>query len=138
MAIPGVTHDPVLAALGASERLSEDDQRFLLRHGRAFSAVALPGGIGMRKPGECFAVARELAQAGWGVYTRGFALRPGSLEPLAHAWVSIRDAAFDATWPEAARCAYFGIPGMVHKGELVRMSKPYLRRELAYGFSLPS
>ena len=125
--------DPVLTALRTSRHLSEDDLSLLRRSGRAFAAHSLPDGVGMREPGTCFAVARELAQAGWGTYTRGFALRPGSTEPLAHAWVSNDDVAIDASWTQASACSYWGISGMRYEDELRRMSKPFLRRDLAFG-----
>ena len=129
---------PVLSALRDSRQISDRDLRSLLRLGRGFKAGALPSGIGMREPGECFAVARELAHAGWGVYVRGFALRPDSTEPLAHAWVSEGDTALDASWTEATSCSYWGISGMAYEDELKRMSKPFLRRGLANGFALSS
>lgn len=75
---------PVLSALRDSRQMSDRDLRSLLRLGRAFKAGALPSGIGMREPGECFAVARELA----------------------HAWVSEGDTALDASWTEATSCSY--------------------------------
>ncbi|WP_288584668.1 hypothetical protein, partial [uncultured Methylobacterium sp.] len=79
-------HHPVLDALRAFGRISDDDLEFLREHGRAYHGLTLPAGVRRRPPGSCFETADELEDLGRGRRIRGFALRPGSTKPLAHAW----------------------------------------------------
>ncbi len=127
---------PVLDALRASGRVSDDDIAFLLDHGRPYHGVRLPSGIRQRPPGTCFETAHELERLGEGRRVRGFALRPGSNKPLAHAWISRngRDA-IDAVWTREPDCSYFGIPGHGHEARLRKMSRSFVNRPL-FGLGL--
>ena len=76
-----------------------DDIAYLQEHGRAYRGVVLPSGIKRRPEGTCFETASDLEDLGEGRPVRGFALRPRSSKPLAHAWITAngRDAV-DAVW----------------------------------------
>lgn len=122
-----MTHHPVLDALRASGKVSDEDLAYLIDHGRPYFGIRLPTGIKRRPPGSCFATADDLEDLGEGRRVRGFALRPGSSKALAHAWISPngRDA-IDAVWTRTPHCEFWGIPGHGHEARLKRMSRPFV------------
>lgn len=126
-----MTRHPVLDALRASGKISSDDIEYLQEHGRAYRGVALPAGIKRRPVGSCFETASDLEDLGEGRRVRGFALRPGSSKPLAHAWITTngRDAV-DAVWTWTQDCEYWGIPGHGHEARLRKMSRPFVNHPL--------
>ena len=130
------TH-PVIRALMATRIVSERDLDFLLDKGRAYVGAPLPSGIRQRAPGRCFEVAEDLEADGYGTFVRGFALRPGSSEPMKHAWVS-RDGrtVIDPSWTRQTECSYFGVPGLHYEARLRAMTQKGLIQipSLSFGF----
>lgn len=84
---------------------------FILKNGRPFEAGALPRGIRMGRPRECFRNAATLALRKPNLYTyvEGYAVnRWVAMHTVAHAWcVGPDNYAVDPTWDEGTE--YFGV-----------------------------
>ena len=85
---------------------------FILKNGRPFEAAALPRGVRMGSPRECFRNAATLALRKPKLYTyvEGYAVnRWIAMHTVAHAWcVGPDNYAVDPTWDEGTE--YFGVP----------------------------
>jgi hypothetical protein len=85
---------------------------FILKNGRPFEAAALPRGVRMGSPRECFRNAATLALRKPKLYTyvEGYAVnRWIALHTVAHAWcVGSDNLVVDPTWDEGTE--YFGVP----------------------------
>jgi hypothetical protein len=85
---------------------------FILKNGRSFEYAALPSGVRMGQPRECFRNAATLALRKPGIYTyvEGYAVnRWMTMHTVAHAWcVRSNNVVVDPTWDEGAE--YFGVP----------------------------
>jgi hypothetical protein len=84
---------------------------FILKNGRPYEAAALPRGIRMGRPRECFRNAATLALRKPNLYTyvEGYAVnRWIAMHTVAHAWcVGSDNYAVDPTWDEGTE--YFGV-----------------------------
>jgi hypothetical protein len=85
---------------------------FILKNGRSFESAALPRGVRMGRPRECFRNAATLAlrKPDLYVYVEGYAVnRWVAMHTVAHAWcVSSDTFVVDRTWDEGTE--YFGVP----------------------------
>ena len=85
---------------------------FILKHGRAFEWRALPHGVRLGLPRQCFrnAVRLALRKPRTYTYVEGYAINTWvSGHPVAHAWcVDQEGFVVDSTWDEGAD--YFGVP----------------------------
>ena len=100
---------------------------FVIAHGRAFVAAALPAPMERMEVGQCYANAQALAFAHPELtYVEGVA---AGLTVRDHAWCVTADGVvIDPTWRDPESCAYFGIPfqpGYLH--EVVDASKTSVR-----------
>jgi hypothetical protein len=88
---------------------------FILKHGRAFEWRALPRGVRMGVPRQCFrnAVRLALRRPGLYSYVEGYAVNTlVAGYPVAHAWCIDQEGfVVDSTWDEGAD--YFGVPFQV-------------------------
>lgn len=85
-------------------------QRFVLAHGREWTAARLPRGVRRGQTGMCFMNATLLAFNRIDLtYCEGWAYRPG-LIPLEHAWCVDRGGrVLDPTWDRPEICEYYGV-----------------------------
>lgn len=124
------TTHPVLAALRASGRMSDDDLAFLEQNGREYEGRRLPSQIKRQAWGSCFANADDLALRGWGAVVLGFGIPAGNRRVFGHSWVSNQGSAIDATWDHPERNSYFGSANPKHRDRLWGMSRPFVKQEL--------
>ena len=85
---------------------------FILKNGRSFEYAALPRGVRMGRPRECFrnAAALALRKPDMYMYVEGYAVnRWIATHTVAHAWcIGSDNFVIDPTWDEGAE--YFGVP----------------------------
>jgi hypothetical protein len=85
---------------------------FILKNGRSFESAALPRGVRMGRPRECFRNAATLAlrKADIYMYVEGYAVnRWIAMHTVAHAWcINSDNFVVDPTWDEGTE--YFGVP----------------------------
>ena len=128
--VPGATRGYLESWAGVPEDgapyASEAD--FILKHGRAFEWCALPQGVRMGVPRQCFRNAARLAlrKQGSFTYVEGYAVNTWVADyPVAHAWcVEGEHFVVDTTWDEGAD--YFGVP---FRAEYVRRMAGARRRD---------
>jgi hypothetical protein len=112
----------------AGARLYASQADFILKHGRAFEWRALPHGVRMGAPRQCFRNAVRLALRKPRLYTyvEGYAINTWVADhPVAHAWcVDPEHFVVDTTWEEGAD--YFGVP---FRAEYVRRMAGASRRD---------
>ena len=128
--VPGATRCFLESWAGVPEDgqpyASEAD--FILKHGRAFAWRALPQGVRMGIPRQCFRNAARLAlrKPEFYTYVEGFAINTWVADnPVAHAWcVDPEHFVVDTTWDEGAD--YFGVP---FRAEYVRRMAGARRRD---------
>ena len=111
---------------GRDPYASEAD--FILKHGRAFEWRAVPHGVRMGVPRQCFrnAVRLALRKPRFYTYVEGYAINSWVADyPVAHAWcVDPEHFVVDTTWDEGAD--YFGVP---FRAEYVRRMAGTRRRD---------
>jgi hypothetical protein len=102
----------VLEGDDASTHPYASEADFILKHGRAFEWRALPHGVRMGVPRQCFrnAVRLALRKPRFYTYVEGYAINTWVAEhPVAHAWcVDPEHFVVDTTWEEGSD--YFGVP----------------------------
>ena len=85
---------------------------FILKNGRSFEYAALPRGVRMGRPRECFRNAATLAlrKPDIYMYVEGYAVnRWMAMHTVAHAWcIGSDNFVVDPTWDEGTE--YFGVP----------------------------
>jgi hypothetical protein len=85
---------------------------FILKNGHSFEYAALPRGVRMGRPRECFrnAAALALRKADIYIYVEGYAVnRWIAMHAVAHAWCIGSDKfVVDPAWEEGTE--YFGVP----------------------------
>jgi hypothetical protein len=85
---------------------------FILKNGRSFEYAALPRGVRMGRPRECFrnAAALALRKPDMYMYVEGYAVnRWVAMHTVAHAWcIGVDNLVVDPTWDAGAE--YFGVP----------------------------
>jgi hypothetical protein len=85
---------------------------FILKNGRSFEYAALPRGVRMGRPRECFrnAAALALRKPDMYMYVEGYAVnRWMTMHTVAHAWcIGVDNLVVDPTWDEGTD--YFGVP----------------------------
>jgi hypothetical protein len=85
---------------------------FILKNGRSFEYAALPRGVRMGRPRECFrnAAALALRKPDIYMYVEGYAVnRWIAMHTVAHAWcINSDNFVVDPTWDEGTE--YFGVP----------------------------